>query len=378
MELEMDPVLNTSIKTISIAKPLLGKEEENAVAQCIRDNWISQGPRVIEFETLVAKSCNKKYASACNSGTTALHLALHLLDLKKDDEVIIPNMTMIAVANAVLDVGATPVFCDSGYDNGNVSLETIQKVITNKTKAVILVHTYGELVKDVQNICGTLRAYPYNIKVIEDCAEAHFATDLNLLPAGSFGDIATFSFYSNKNITTGEGGAVCVNSLKLKERLDRVRMHAFTPGRHFWHTEHAYGYRMTEMQAAIGIEQFKKAPLFMQIRRSRQRILRSVINSNPELFNCELSYGSDCSGAWVMPILTKNRANMRKKLALNGIETRSFFQPLSEQCFLKQYARPNNDLSKSIELSNNGFYLPIYPALTDSEFVYILESVIYL
>ena len=181
-----DPILNKDAERfIWVAQPQLGEEEKNALAQCAIDDWISQGPRVAEFEDAVAKTCGKKYGSACNSGTTALHLALHVADVVEGDDVVIPNMTMVALANATLLSGANPVFCDSdpNSDVGNISLEKIKEVITARTKAVIVVHTYGEPVTDIQDIVDY--CHSINVKVIEDCAESQFAELDDDMPIGS-------------------------------------------------------------------------------------------------------------------------------------------------------------------------------------------------
>ena len=380
----MDPIINQNAeKFILIAKPDIGEEEKYALSSCIEDDWISQGPKVAEFEKIIAFQCRKKFGSACNSGTTALHLALHVCDVKEGDEVIIPNLTMIAVANSVILTGGTPVFCDSdeNSDVGNISLQKIKPLITEKTKAVIVVHTYGEPILDIKEIVHYCN--DKNIKVIEDCAESHFAT-LNGEPVGSFADLAIFSFYSNKNITTGEGGMVVTNSQEIKDRLDRVRMHAFTPGKHFCHTEKAFGYRMTDMQAAIGIAQYHKSDYFMGIRRKYRSYYEEKLN-NPHMRIANKSVSLEESGVWVLPILTdseEKRDAIRQHIANHGIDSRTYFQPMNEQIFLKKYAKKmcyytytTNPIKYpvSLKLSRNGFYVPLYPRLTYMDINYIIE-----
>jgi len=368
----MDPTLNLKAeRLIWVAQPWLGNEEAQAVFDAVTDNWISQGPRVKKFEKAIAQSTGKTYGSACNSGTTALHLALHICDVTVGDEVIIPNLTMVALANAVLLTHATPVFCDSSLlsEVGNISYESVKSLITEKTKAVILVHTYGEPVEDIQLIVSYCKAK--GIKVIEDCAECHFGTYEDQ-PLGSFSDIAIFSFYSNKNITTGEGGMFTTDSLEIKERLDRVRMHAFTPGKHFCHTERAFGYRMTDLQAAIGLEQFAKAEIFM----SRRKKIREMYEHGlAGVRHLTIPKTSDTSAHWVMPLLAKNsnqRDAIREQIADKGIDSRTYFQPMNEQAFLQEFSV--GKYPRSRELSKRGFYVPLYPKLSDDEVDYVIEA----
>jgi len=367
----MDPILNTNAeRLIPIAEPWLGGEEASAVRQTVVDNWISQGPLVKEFEHQMALCTGKNYGSACNSGTTALHLALHICDIQPGNEVIIPNLTMIALANAVLLAGATPVFVDADVnsDVGNISLEGIKEKISAKTKAIILVHTYGEPVEDIVEIIDHCKGM--DIKIIEDCAESHFGKLDNKM-LGSFGDLSVFSFYSNKNITTGEGGMVTTNKLYEKERLDRVRMHAFTPGQHFCHTERAFGYRMTDMQAAIGLEQLKKSTKFMERRRYIRRMYDEGLK---DLHHMNIPKMAEGSANWVMPLITMSnddRDNLRHYLAHYGIESRTYFQPMHQQYFLTKYS--NGDYPVSETLSECGLYIPLYPKLTDDDVKYIIE-----
>jgi len=365
-----DPILNTKAeKLIWVAQPSLGLEEATAVASAVADNWISQGPKVKEFEEQIAKQTGKRFGSACNSGTTALHLALHVCDVGPEHEVVIPDLTMIALANAVLLTRATPVFADSSPKSavGNVELNTLKDKITEKTKAVVVVHTYGEPVVDIEEIVE----YCHNrgIWVIEDCAECHLGR-LNGKPLGSFGDVAIFSFYSNKIITTGEGGMVTTNFQTMKERLDRVRMHAFTPGKHFCHTERAFGYRMTDLQAAIGIAQLTKADDFIERRLVIRKQYEECLEDVPYL---NIPSTTDESAHWVMPMLAdslKERDGIRKHMADHGIDSRTYFQPMHEQQFLTRFAEGSYPVSKI--LADRGFYVPLYPKLSNEDVSYVI------
>jgi perosamine synthetase len=365
----MDPIINKNAKKyIQVAKPTLEQEEIDAVKQVVQDGWVSRGPKVKEFEQLIANAHNKKFGSSCNSGATALILALVAADVKAGDEVIVPDLTMIAVANAVLAIGAIPVFADSDVQSGvgNVSKITLNQCITPKTKAAIIVHTYGEPIEYTQDIVNFL--HHKHIRVIEDCAESHYARDNNGNVVGSCGDLSIFSFYSNKIITTGEGGMVLTDNLDVKDRLDRIQMHAFTPGKHFWHTEHAWGVRMTDMQAAIGIEQHKKKDRFIIRRKEIRGIYEENITNSSILVPT-----TPGSTNWVMPILVNERQKFREHLAENGVDHRTYFNPFSQQVFLTKYVTHDNPIARL--LSETGLYLPLYPTLTDDDVLYICEVI---
>ena len=369
--MNMDPIWNKEAeRVIPVAAPFIGAEETEAVRDLVASGWISQGHKVAEFEEVFANSHGKKYGSACNSGTTALHLALAACDVTEGDEVVMPDFTMVALANAVLLTGGTPVFTDVTEPVGNVNLDLIKEKITSKTKAVIVVHTYGEPIDDIVEISEYLKSK--GIPLIEDCAESHYATHKTGKPVGSFGDLAIFSFYANKNITTGEGGIITTDSGEVKDRLDRVRMHAFTPGRHFCHTERAFGYRMTNMQAAMGIEQHKKAPQFMAYRKT----LRLLYESNLKNVDCiSIPETTETSGWWIMPILAEgHRDNLRKALADNGVETRSYFYPMHSQSFLTKYSQGQYPVAD--RLGEIGFYLPLNPGLSLDDANYISQVLV--
>jgi len=369
----MDPIINKSAdRVIPVAQPFIGKQETKAVSDLVESGWISQGQKVNDFERVFSRSHGKQYGSACNSGTTALHLALAVCDVSEGDEVIMPDFTMIALANAVLLTGGTPVFADVTYGVGNLNLELIKAKITNKTKAVIVVHTYGEPIDDIIEISTYLKGR--GIALIEDCAESHYAVHKSGRVVGSFGDLAVFSFYANKNITTGEGGMVTTDDKEVKDRLDRVRMHAFTPGMHFTHTERAFGYRMTNMQAAMGIVQHNRHEEFMTYRGSLRRRYENNLKDIPANF-LEIPPTTASSAWWIMPILADgHRDSMRIALADNGIETRTYFFPMHTQAFLTEYSSGAYPISD--KLGQIGFYLPLNPTLSFDDIDYISEVLV--
>jgi perosamine synthetase len=242
------------MKRISVAQPKLAGNERNYVLDCLDTNWISSNGKYIgAFEESFAAFCGVKHAIATNNGTTALHLALVVLDLQPGDEVIIPTVTYIATANAVRYCGATPVLVDVCADTMNIDPQTIESKITAKTKGIIPVHLYGHPAQmDVVNEI----ARKHNLWVVEDAAEAHGA-EVKGSKVGSLGTCATFSFFGNKIITTGEGGMITTNDDDLAAKLRLFRGQGMDPNRRYWFPVIGYNYRMTNIQAAIGLAQME-------------------------------------------------------------------------------------------------------------------------
>jgi len=239
---------------ISVAQPKMAGNERNYVMDCFDTNWISSnGKYIAAFEESFAKFCNVKHAVAANNGTTALHLALVALDLKPGDEVIIPTVTYIATANAVRYCGATPVLVDVCADTMNIDPNDIERKITSKTRGVIPVHLYGHPA-DMEAINQI--AQKHGLWVVEDAAEAHGAQVLGQR-VGSLGTCATFSFFGNKIITTGEGGMITTNDDDLAAKLRLYRGQGMDPTRRYWFPVIGYNYRMTNIQAAIGLAQME-------------------------------------------------------------------------------------------------------------------------
>jgi perosamine synthetase len=240
---------------IPVAKPLFDDEEIELVNECMVTGWVSSsGKFVTEFEEMVAKHTGVKYAISCSSGTSALHLILMAYGIGKGDEVIVPSMSFIATANAVSYTGAKPVFADSDIESWNIDPTKIVNLITENTKAIIPVHLYGhpanmDPIKDI--------ASKYNLKVIEDAAEAQGAHYKGQM-TGSLADAAMFSFFGNKIITTGEGGMVVTNDAVIADKCRLLRDHGMTPKKRYWHEIIGYNYRMTNIQAAIGVAQMRK------------------------------------------------------------------------------------------------------------------------
>jgi perosamine synthetase len=373
----MEPVINRQAERfIPVAKPSIGPAEQGAVAEVMRSGWLSSGPKVEQFEQQFAAAHGKKYGISCNSGTTALQLALMACDVGHQ-LVSCPTMTMIAVPNAILSAGGIPDFVDSEPWDGNIKLDDLD-AMPHFPRAVVYVHTYGVPVEFQRP-----RSRPFTI---EDCAESHYARFADGSPIGSRGDFACFSFYANKIIATGEGGMVLTNDPAAAERLRGLRAHAFTAGEHFHHREHALGARMTELQGAIGLVQHRRREEFISRRREIAERYTEAFQDVPWIQFQERSEGA---AWWVFPLIIRdgfntppnlnfdsfqiNRDYVRQQLGLRGIETRSFFKPCHLQPHLQKFASGRYPMAE--DLYRRGLYLPLYPDLSDEDVNYIIDAV---
>ncbi|CEG13862.1 conserved hypothetical protein [groundwater metagenome] len=340
---------------IPIAEPYIGEEELNNVIEAVKSRWISsKGKFITEFEESFAKYCGVSYSVAVSNGTVALHLALEALGIKKRDEVIVPTLTFIATANAVRYCNAKPVFVDSHPDYWCINPKKIEEKITDKTKAIIPVHLYGhpcdmDWIKDI--------AQNHNLYVIEDAAEAHGA-EYNGKKVGSFGDISCFSFYGNKIITTGEGGMCLTNNEELAEKMRILRDHGMNPNKRYWYDVIGFNYRMTNLQAAVGVAQTEKLDKFIEKKREIAKIYNSGLKDIDGItLPPEMKWAKNVY--WMYSILIEdkfriNRGELMKKLKKNEIETRPFFYPIHEMPPYKN----NETFLVAEKLSKEGINLP--------------------
>jgi len=344
---------------IPIAKPLIGEEEKTAVMNVLNSGMLASGPRTEEFEKKFAEYVGTKYAIATTSGTTALHLGLLALGITKGDEVILPAFSFIATANAVLFCDAVPVFCDVDQKTFNIDAEKIEKRITKKTKAIMPVHLYGQAadMEPIQEI-----AQKHNIHVIGDACQAHGAAYGGKM-VGSFGDVECFSFYPTKNMTTGEGGMVTTNNQEVADLMISLRNHGREKTK--WGYEHGrlgYNYRITDIGAAIGLEQLKKLPKNIQMRQKNAQYFDAHLNSVetpyviPKAKHAYHQY----------TVKSKNRDALTQNLKKNEIGFGIYYpQPLHSYKHLKQYA--HKDLKISEKLGSEVVSLPVHPSLSPQD-----------
>lgn len=346
---------------IPVYKPYLTGREKEYVNQCLDSTWISsKGEFIGRFEGRFAAYIGAEHATSVCNGTVALHLALATLGLKQGDEVIVPSLTYVASANTIIQAGATPVFVDSIESTWQLDPDDVRRKITRRTKAVMAVHLYG-LPCQMDKLVALCREY--KLHLIEDCAEA-FGTFFNGQHVGTFGDIATFSFFGNKTITTGEGGMVVAHTKDLHDKAYHLKTQGVSPSREYWHDIVAYNYRMTNICAAIGLAQLEQADSIIEKKRQiadwyRHGLKGLPLNTHDEIEGTRHSYWM-CS---ITVATADEREPLRDFLKEYGVETRPLFHPAHT---LPPYAT-DASLPVAESLSARGINLPSFPALSHAE-----------
>lgn len=360
---------------LPVCEPLLGDNELEYVADCIKTNWISSmGKYINKFEEGFSKYCGCKYGIATTSGTTALHLALSAIDIGPGDEVIVPTFTMAATVFAILYTGAKPVFVDAEPDTWNINPDHIEKKITTQTKAILPVHIYGHPCE--MNTINEI-AKQYKLWVVEDAAEAHGALYYGR-KAGSLGDIGCFSFYANKIITTGEGGMVVTNNEEIADRARSLKNLAFDPAQRFLHLEMGYNYRMTNIQAALGLAQLERIDSLIETRRRNANLYMKYLDGVPGItFPVELDHMKNVY--WMFGILVDldygiDRKGLMAELKERGIETRTFFYPMHAQPIFSNLSSDSEVFPVAELLWERGLYLPSSSGLTEQQIMCVCDA----
>ncbi|MDO8633701.1 MAG: DegT/DnrJ/EryC1/StrS family aminotransferase [archaeon] len=363
---------------IRVCEPNIGKKEFEYVKKCFDTNWISsQGPFVTEFEKKFAEYCDTKYGTSATNGTTALHLACATLGIGPGDEVIMPTFTMIASPNSVIYTGARPVWVDSEMETWNMDVPKIEKNITKKNKDIMVVHTFG-LPVDMDPVLEI--AKKHNLKVIEDAAESHGALYKGK-KVGGIGDVGCFSFYANKLLTTGEGGMITTNNEEYSELAHTLMNHAFSKERHFWHKHIGFNYRLTNLQAAIGLAQLERAEELLNLKLSvARRYTKALTGVNGITTPPQANWAKNTY--WMYGILVDKKKfgiskdDVMKELEKKGIETREFFIPMHTQPIYKKMGLDKGKYPIAERLNMQGLYLPSGTMLTEEQIHYICETLI--
>jgi len=356
---------------IPVYEPSISEKEVEYVTSAVKSGWVSStGEFVSKFEQEFAKFVGTRYAVSVANGTVALHLALLACGIGPGDEVIVPDLTFIATANAVAYCGAKPVFADVEYDTWCIDPADVERKVTKKTKAIIPVHLYGhpanmEAITEIAN--------RYGLYVIEDCAEAHGA-EYKGRKVGSTGHIGVFSFYGNKIITTGEGGMLTTNDERLYERAKFLKDHAMSKEKRYYHPEIGYNYRMTNLQAALGVAQLERIEELIS---KKLKVFEHYKNLLQDVEGIRLNPRSPWAKSvyWMVSIVLEedfgiSRDGLMAKLKDKGIDTRPFFYPLSSMPMYGGAAV--NPVARV--LSQNGLNLPSGPNLTEEEIYFIAET----
>jgi len=362
---------------IPLVQPVLDGNELEYITDCVNTGWISsQGKYVNLFEEKFAEFTDSKNTCAVSNGTVALHLALIALGVKPGDEVVVPNLTFAAPVNAVIYAGATPVMVDVNKDTMAMDVDNLRRVITKKTTTIIPVHLYGHPapMKEIMNI-----ARSNNLIVIEDCAEAigSFYDDKHV---GTYGDAGTFSFFGNKTITTGEGGMVIFKDESTLKHAKVLRDHGMSKDKKYWHEFIGFNYRMTNMQAAIGVAQMEVASKFVK---AKQDIAAEYNRNLENIKNIQFpgNFGNVINSYWlytiVLPVeLTSYRDKILEIMLGDGVEARPIFFPISEMPPYQKYIDKDNLYSISKYLSKSAISLPSSVNMTKYEILRASKSLI--
>lgn len=355
---------------IPVCEPFLNGNELDYVNDCIKTGWISSAGKYVKaFEESFASYCGTKYAVGVCNGTVALHLALSALDIKKGDEVIIPNFTMIASAFAVCYTGATPVFVDADSETWNINVKKIEEKISDKTKAIMPVSIFGHPC-DMEQIWAL--AKKYNLKIIEDAAESHGA-EYKGKRTGNLADITAFSFFANKNLTTGEGGMVLTNNEELYKKCLYFKNLCFPldAPRNYVHNDIGFNYRISNIHSAIGLAQVEKANEYRDLRIKNANLYRKYLEGVSGV-SFQKTRNDVLNVHWMNGILInpqtygKTRDELIVKLKSDNIDTRLFFVGMNEQPALAKYGcNLSGNYPVTEILTENGFYLPSGSNLTE-------------
>jgi perosamine synthetase len=350
------------VSLIPVAAPVIGEREIAYVTDAVRSGWVSSlGPYVERFESAFATFVGCRHAVAVSNGTVGLHLALHALGVGPGDEVVVPDLTFVATAHAVLQTGAEPVFVDVLPDTWCLDPEAVERAITSRTKAIVPVHLYGHPA-DMQAINAI--AARHALAVVEDAAEAHGA-EIDGRRVGSFGTTGVFSFYGNKLITTGEGGMVTTDDDALAHRLRYLKDHGMSASNRYYHDELAFNYRMTNLQAALGVAQLEQVDAFIDKKREIRRWYCEALGEGDDLQVSSESAGCK-SVYWLFSVVLQerlpiSRQEFGRRLVEKEVDWRPFFVPLNRLPHLLRFRTAGRDdqaCPTADRLGDRGLNLP--------------------
>lgn len=354
---------------IPVNTPLLGESEKAYLLECIDTGWVSSdGPFVTRFEEAFARRSGRSQGVAVANGSAALDVAVAALELGPGDEVIVPTFTIISCLSAIIRAGAVPVLVDSDPSTWNMDAEQVARAVTPRTRAIMVVHIFG-LPVDLDPILAVARAH--GLAVIEDAAQMHGQTYRGR-PCGSFGDLSTFSFYANKVVTTGEGGMILGDDERLVERCRALRNLAFQPERRFVHEELGWNYRLSNLQAAVGLAQVERLDDLVARKREIGAVYDALLADLPIQRPLARTDYAD-NAYWVYGVVLDDAVpcdavEAMRRLAEKGVGARPFFWPMHEQPVFRRMGLFLDDRHPVAErLGRRGFYLPSGLGVTDDQ-----------
>ena len=345
---------------IPVNEPLINRKDIIAVSKVMKNGWVSSsGPVVKEFEKKFSKFIGIKYCIAVSNGSAALDIAVKSLNLKKNDEVIMCNFTIVSNVLSIIRQSATPVFVDCNLEDWNIDIEELKSKITKNKKAIMISHIYGYPV-DMQKIKKISKKF--KIPIIEDAAEM-LGNKIKKKYCGTYGDVGTFSFYANKTITTGEGGMICTNNKKTYKKAVALKNLCFGKKNRFNHYDIGWNYRMTSLQAALGISQLKRIKKIVKIKQKIGKYYYENLKNEKKIILQKPEYDGLMNIYWVVGVLLKKEMKIGalkiiQMLKKEKIEAREFFWPINKQDFLKKNPDYKKTYINSEYLSKKGFYLP--------------------
>ncbi len=379
-----DAFQDKSIK-VPFVVPNIDNSDKKAVITALESNLLTGGPTLRKFENSFRDLTGSKYAIGVSNATAALQLSLKSLKIGKDDEVIIPDMTFVATANAVLFTGATPILADINFEDLNISVESIKKNMSSKTKAIIPVHFAGKScnMKEIRKI-----AKQYRVKIIEDCAHA-VGTKFGNTHVGNFGEVGCFSFYPTKNLTTIEGGMIITNSFKTAQYIMKSRNHGisrtlkerFSNGLPWDYEifEMGYNFRLDEIRSCLGVNQLKRIKKMNKLRRIAADYYTTNLRSIKGIITPKLNEKSHSWHLYVIKIQKEfgiSRDELFKKLLANGVRTSVHYKPLHKFSLYKKMCKKYGKLANSSKAYKEILSLPLYPGITKKEQDYVIKQII--